>query len=165
MKLLTTTIAAVLAILAAPVSAQDSSTIVSAENPEGVAAALSLVGYSADLKKDDVGDPLIVTELAGFVAHIYFYDCDDATRLNCQSIRLSTGFDRKEAWNADEALSMSKKFRFAAVLLDDEGDPYIQWDIITGEGIPMPVFLTSIRRFESTVQSVSRVVFEEERAD
>jgi hypothetical protein len=150
-----------------PAMAQEKASLasISAKEPRSIMGALALAGYEAKQSTDSDGDPLIELELAGMPTQILFYGCDTGTGSNCDSIRLSTGFDRKSPWNAAEALQVSTKYRFASVSLDDEGDPYIAWDIMTGDGIPTPVFLKSLRYFENTVSDTSDLVFAEENAE
>ena len=121
-------------------------------------------GYEAQLTTDGVGDPMIASTLAGMPLRIYFYGCDAETNDGCDSLQLSTGFDREQPWTRGEALEISERFRFASVRLDDEGDPFISWDIITGDGIPASVFLQSITQFERTIELTAAVVFAEEEA-
>ena len=77
---------------------------------------------------------------------------------------MQTGFDRKEPWSAEAALQISEKYRFVSVWLDDEGDPYVRWDIVTGGGIPTKVFLQALREYTLALQNASNLVFAEERA-
>ena len=63
------------------------------------------------------------------------------------------------------ALAFARKNRFASVSLDDEGDPYVTWDVITDEGIPAKVFLSSMEAFSDTVQSAYEAAFADEQDD
>lgn len=73
------------------------------------------------------------------------------------------GFDRAKPWTAEAAIKISNDYRFAAVTLDDEGDPYLRWDIVTDEGISTRVFVRSLRRFEDTVRVAQDVIFADEQ--
>ncbi len=143
-------------------SAQAGVAMVSAKDPEGLAKVMSDAGYEVELSTDTLGDPMITTELANMPTRVSFYGCDEETNSGCDSLQLSTGFDRKEPWTKAEAIQISERLRFAAVSLDDEGDPYISWDIVTGDGIPSRVFLQSILQFSSTIESTADIVFAEE---
>ena len=154
----------VMALLFGPqvAQAQDLSTI-SAGNPQGLVTVLEMAGYSPSLDADAQGDPKITLELAGYNTTIFFYGCDEETKKGCNSLSLSAGFDRKNPMTSEEAIEISKNYRFAAVRLDEEGDPYIMWDIYTGDGIPAKVFLQSLHAFTGSIEDVSDVVFAAER--
>lgn len=144
---------------AVPVHAQD----VSASDPEGMVEVLNGAGYDATLGADDLGDPKIVTEMGGWSTSIIFYDCDADTHDGCESVQFLTGLDRENPMGAEDALAISQRFRFLAVSLDEEGDPFLHWDVITGEGIPAQTFLDAIGRFGETVGEASEIIFAEER--
>ena len=150
-------------IAAAPLAAQGEA-MVSAKDPQGILRALEAAGYEAALETDGQGDPMITTELSGWPSRIYFYGCDETTHAGCDSVQFSAGFDRKQPWSATDALALSTRYRFASVWLDDEGDPYIMWDVITGDGIPAKVFLSSVLYFTDAIDNVSSVVFADQPA-
>lgn len=147
-----------------PLAAEDNTATVSAADPQSVAGALKLAGYEAEVSTDAVGDPLITTELNGWPTAIYFYGCDAQEKNNCDSLQFSVGFDRAEAWDAAEAIKMPERYRFAAVRLDEEGDPFVEWDIVTGDGISTGTFLMSVRYFTQSIDNISDEVFAAERA-
>lgn len=155
-------LAAVL-MLAAPAQAADE--MVTANSPQGIAAIMELAGYDVELDTDSVGDPMIKTELAGWEARIVFYGCDEETHDGCDSLQLTAGFDRAKPWTAEEAIQISSKYRFASVWLDEEGDPFIQWDIVTADGIPAKVFLRSIREFTQAITNATELIFAEENSE
>lgn len=139
--------------------------MISASDPAGVLSALEKAGYTASMDKDSTGDPMIKVDLDGWNTLIYFYECDTATHAGCRSLQFSAGFDRKQPWDAASALAFARKNRFASVSLDDEGDPYVTWDVITDEGIPAKVFLSSMEAFSDTVQSAYEAAFADEQDD
>lgn len=157
-------IAAVLAMQAAGTQAAAPPGTLSAADPGAIAEVLEFAGYKAIIETDDLGDPMIKTELSGWPTTIYFYGCDETTHQGCDALRLEAGFDRATPWNGDEAMKISEKFRFAATYLDKEGDPWIAWDILTGDGIPTKVFLRAMREFGATLDSASEIAFAEENA-
>lgn len=136
---------------------------VSAADPEGMASVLRFAGYPAKLTKDDYGDPQIDTEFSGWNGAIMFYGCDDDTHTGCDSIELRVGFDREEPVTLALLNELSSS-RYIGAFLDDDGDPWINWDIITGndEGIPAPVFMQSVNEFASGVEYAADLVFAEE---
>lgn len=153
---------AIASLLAGAVPANAQPSMVTAKNPESLVNALKIAGYEANLSTDPVGDPLIETKLEGWESYIYFYNCDEDTHDGCDSIQLYAGFDRDQPWDAAGALSLSERFRFMSVRLDETGDPFVGWDIVTGEGIPTAVFLTSVRYFTGALEDASQVVFAED---
>lgn len=142
-------------------AAQDAR-MVSAADPQGIVDLLELTGREPQLGKDNVGDPKIDLDLAGYNATLLFYGCDADTHDKCDSLQLQAGFDRKKPWTAQEAIKVAERYRFASVQLDKEGDPWLQWDIVTGDGIPAKVFLASVEMFTDTVEDAANMVFEGE---
>lgn len=151
------------AACAIPAAAQQPPMTVSAADPEGMASVLRYAGYPAKLVTDDYGDPQIDTKFSGWEGAIMFYGCDEETHDGCDSIELRVGFDREEPMTLD-LLNGVASSRFIAAFLDDEGDPWVNWDIITGdgEGIPAPVFLQAVNEFASGVEYAADLVFAEE---
>lgn len=140
-------------------AAQAQPPVVSAVDPAGLVNLLDLAGYQPKLGKDDLGDPKIEIDLSGYSATLFFYGCDETAHTGCTSLQIQVGFDRKKPWTDKEALALAKKYRFASVWLDDSGDPWLQWDIVTGDGIPAKVFLQSINMFRDTVDDAGDIVF------
>lgn len=149
---------------AAPIAAEEQAGTITAHDPAGMAEALARAGYVVALREDTGGAPLLATEFSGMPSYIFFYDCEALTQQKCDSIQFSTGFDRKDPWDAAGAMEVSTNLRFAAVSLDAEGDPYITWDVITGAGIPENIFLESVDRFVRAVDSTAELAFADERS-
>lgn len=145
-----------------PAAAQSAPATVSAENPEGVAAALRFAGYPAKLGKDSAGDPKIDTEFGSYKGSIYFYGCDEKTHKGCDSLQFHVGFDREKPMALKSVNDLVTKYRFASIQLDNEGDPLVQWDIITDDGIPSGVFLHAFRRFGEVADTLAETIFEDQ---
>ena len=164
MKNLTLTALALLALsTAAPVLAQSKGTI-SATRPEELASAMKEAGFKAELKRADGENPSIDTEFSGWTSTVYLMDCDAETHSKCQSVMLRTGFNRKEPMSSDLVNEIVSKQRYLALSLDDEGDPWADWDIVTGDGIPKATFFLALRKYAEQVDALSERVFAEERA-
>lgn len=133
--------------------------MVRASDPEGIVAVLVNSGYDATIDKDELGDPMIRMDLSGRSVRLLFYGCDETTHDNCQSLQFSAGFDREQPWTPDEAIKLSDEYRYMAVRLDDENDPYIHWDVEIGEGIPQSVFLRTVLRFTESVETAIDIIF------
>lgn len=153
------------AAVTSPLAAQGKGDTLSAKEPAGIVIALLNAGYDATLETDDFDDPLIKFEGEGYKYDMLFYGCDETTHEGCDSVQLRAGFDRAKPWNADEAIKLSRENRYTAVALDDDGDPYIFWDIVTGEGIPAAVLLDSIDRFERNAELAAETIFAEENKE
>lgn len=147
-------------------AAQQPPSMVSAANPEGIAQAMRFAGYSAELTTDEIDDPKIDTEFGGLFGAVMFYGCDEETHRGCASIQLRVGLDRSEPMSVEWLHREFGNDRFYSVHLDDEGDPWFNWDIVTGkdEGIPASVFLLAVNTFSTQVEAASDVVFADERA-
>lgn len=153
------------AALASPAAAQKAPATVSASDPQGIVELLRFAGYEAELSVDSVGDPQIDTQFSGLTGTVMFYGCDEQTHERCDSVQLRVGLDRRDPLTLDWLNTELANDRFYAVHLDDEGDPWFNWDIMTGkgEGIPSSVFLLAVRQFATQVGAASDEVFAEER--
>jgi hypothetical protein len=76
---------------------------------------------------------------------------------------LRTGFDRKEPMPTKLVNEIVSKQRYMALSLDDEGDPWADWDIVTGDGIPKATFFLALRKYAEQIDALSERVFAEER--
>jgi hypothetical protein len=60
---------------------------------------------------------------------------------------------------------ISSSQRFVSIYLDEEGDPWLKWDIVTEEGIPAGVLNSSLQQYSQQVAAIADLVFEAERAE
>lgn len=148
---------------ATPASAADD--VVSAFNPGGMAKAMRDAGYKADLDVDDYGDPVIKTSFGAYGGSVYFYGCDDTNHDRCDSVQFRAGLDRKTTMPLSLLNQVVKKYRYSAVWLDDEGDPWVNFDVFTNAGIPKDVFLTALKAYTDNLGNVADQVFAEERGE
>ena len=144
--------------------ANTSSEVISASNPAGIVVTLLNMGFNPELTADPVGDPLIISRSNGAVFSVFFFGCDENKHDACQSIRLQVGYDRANPWTPAQAIQLSQEFPFLAVRLDQEGDPFVHWDLYLGEGIPEAVFIRNVRQFERSVTLAAELVYAEEKA-
>jgi len=117
----------------APATAEDLHTD-GMTGPEA-AAWLQKAGYKAELTKDETGDPLITSAADGRSFKVYFYDCDkqgDGGR--CKALQFSAGFDLKTPLTLDKVNEWNRKNRYLKAYLDDDGDPYVQYDVNVNAG-------------------------------
>ena len=97
-----------------------------------VVAWLQKGGYKAELTKDDGGDPMINSAANGASFKVYFYDCNEAKR--CKALQFSAGFDMKEGLTLAKANEWNRKNRYLKAYLDDDMDPYVQYDVNVNAG-------------------------------
>lgn len=131
---------------------------VSARDPQAIVDLLDTTGFEPKLEKDSGGDPMISLKVGGYISTMYFYGCDEK-HADCDSVQLQASFNRKDPWPAKAALDVAKKWRYIAVWLDDEGDPVLTHDIVTGDGIPAKVFLKGLNAFGDSLDEVANMVF------
>ena len=99
-----------------------------------VAAWLQKAGYKAELVKDETGDPLINSAAEGHTFKVYFYDCKEG---RCKALQFSAGFDMKDGMALEKANEWNRKNRYLKAYLDDEKDPYVQYDVNVNAGRTM----------------------------
>lgn len=119
---------AALALLPGIVQAQS----LQASDPAGIAAVVQDMGYRASTEVDGKGDPIIRSSAAGVNFSIRFFGCTD--NRDCQSIQLSTGFNLSNPTTAAAMNEWNREWRYGSAWIDDEGDPYLQYDINMGGG-------------------------------
>ena len=131
---------------------------VSAARPDSVVKALVAGGNSAELATDDMGDPQINAQIGGWKAIVLFYDCTPAHD-GCRALQFRSSFDAPQGMTPDAALAFMRANRFASVVLDQNGDPRLSWDVVTGEGIDGAVFAEAVSGFASALAAMDKVVF------
>lgn len=130
--------------------------VVDAAKPETVIAALQDAGYKAVLKKDGSGDPLITSAASGANFNVYFYGCEQGA--GCRSLQLYAAYTVKPKLTADKVNGWNRENRFGTALLDKDGDPALQWDVITETGMPEPLFAQMIDRWAGAMASYQTYV-------
>lgn len=132
--------------LTVPLTAQ-AQTIVSAEDPDKLAAVIQSLGFQAKLEKDNVGDPVIRSSSSGVDFSIYFYDCESNKR--CKSLHFTAGYDVPDGTSLEAMQEWNAEKRFASAYLDEEGDPFLQMDINTDGGITQENFESWVDLWQS----------------
>lgn len=151
--------------LSVEAGAKETEEVISASNPAGIVVTLLNMGFNPELTKDPTGDPLIISRSNGAVFSVFFFGCNETTHDNCQSIRIQVGYDRENPWTPAEAMQLSMDYPFLAVRLDQDGDPFVHWDLYLGEGIPEMVFVRNVREFERSVTLAAEKVYAEQLAE
>jgi hypothetical protein len=96
-----------------------------------VVAWLQGEGYKAVLEKDSQGDPLIRSAAQGIDFNIYFYDCEKG---RCKALQFSSGFDLKAGTTLAKVNQWNKEQRYMKSFMDEEDDPYVQYDVNVNAG-------------------------------
>ncbi|MFM7402715.1 MAG: YbjN domain-containing protein [Erythrobacter sp.] len=152
-------------IAGAPLVAQDSTEMLIASKPAGIVIAMLNAGYNPELTTDRMGDPMIVSRGPNASLFVFFFGCHAETHDNCHSIRFQVGFDRSKPWNAQDALNLANELPFLSVRLDKEGDPFLHWDLVMGDGILRTTFVKNLRAFDESVTTAAETIYAEEKAE
>jgi hypothetical protein len=152
-------------IATAPAMAEDRAEMITASNPAGIVIAMLNAGHNPELKTDRTGDPMIVSRGPKASLFVLFYGCNAETHDNCQSIRFQVAFDRAKPWTAQEVLNLADQLAFLSVRLDNEGDPFLHWDLVLGDGVPLTTFVKNLRAFEESVTLAADIIYAEEKAE
>jgi G:T-mismatch repair DNA endonuclease (very short patch repair protein) len=82
---------------------------------------------SAELNKDNTGDPNIVGRISGTKYAIFFYGCRDGG--SCKSLQFVASWKTGKKFTLEKINEWNRKKRYAKAHLDDEGDPVIKFDV------------------------------------
>lgn len=93
---------------------------------EEALAVLQDMDLAPELGEDGVGDPQIRLELAGLNVWMSFYDCGDDGR--CGSLQMQVGLDLDGGTTLQTANVYNSRYRYGRMVLDDEMDPFLQYD-------------------------------------
>jgi hypothetical protein len=122
--------------------------------PEGgvtvddVAEALQAQGYKAEIGRDQMGDPMITSALEGASFRVLFYDCE---RGRCAAIQFATAFDLKDGLTLSEINSWNRQRRFGRAYLDDEMDPFVEYDVDLEAGATTEAIENAVEVWEAVV--------------
>ena len=121
-----------LAAAAAVHSAPAASQMVTAQDPQSIAAALQKAGYPAQVGTDKVGDPLVTSSRSGTTFQIYFYNC--TANANCATVTFHSGYDLKTNIGLEKINEWNRTKRFGRAYLDKENDPILEMDVDLDDG-------------------------------
>lgn len=99
-----------------------------------VAKWLQAAGYKAELTKDKAGDPKILSATGGVNFTVYFYDC---VKERCKALQFSAGFNLNDGLALAKINEWNKTHRYLKAWLDDENDPYVEYDVNVNAGRTM----------------------------
>ncbi len=157
---------AALGMSAAPLVAQDTAVEpperVSARDADSVLAALVSAGYEANLTRDeDTGAPSIDLTLEGGPADVLFADCDTTIQDRCDTLVFSVQYNRNLPISDRAVREANQQYRYVSVWRDEDGDPIVQWALLTEDkGIPTPLFLSALSRYSGIADAFAEVAWD-----
>ncbi len=137
----------VAALVAFPVSVSSAQDILTLADPEIVLNVAKGFG-SADMDKDNGGDPMVSGRIQGLKYAIYFYGCKEGQ--NCRSIQFSTGYT--DAWTIEKANEWNKKFRWIKAY-ENEGSNF-KMDVDFKGGITRQYLEEQFATWDSFIQDI-----------
>ncbi len=149
---------------ATPLQAQETPLpTIKATDAKGLLKILREAGYKAKFEEtDEKGEqPSIEITMREGPVYVIFSDCDEAVPDFCETIVLSTSWDRTLPISDAAVTDANYKFKYVSVFRDDAGDPVMQWAILTRDiGISQPLFLNALQRYLDIVRDFTDVAFE-----
>ncbi|MER5170962.1 YbjN domain-containing protein [Thioclava sp. GXIMD2076] len=148
---------AMLAGLAAPLTASPALANTVTATPAAILAAMRADGLQAQQETDDYGAPMLVSQLNGTHFSVYFYGCKSGAQ--CQNIQFSTGYDLDRPLDARRINDWNRDNRFGRAYLDDDGDPFIEMDInMAGNGVTQQNFSTSLGLWQTVTRDFEHFI-------
>lgn len=142
--------------------------VIKASDAPGVLAVLKQAGFKAKLKPrkgDDTNTSIEVATRDGSIS-VNFSDCDEAIPDLCETLVLSTSWNRKTPISDSAIAEANRKFEYVSVWRDEDGDPVMQWAILTDvAGIAPPLFLNALQRYIDVVRDFDDIAFEGDEPD
>lgn len=86
---------------------------------------LKKLGLSPEYGRDRYGDPQIMFQMSGLFCRMNFFDCKQG---RCGSIQLETALDLANGTTVQVMNEYNKTYRYGRMYLDEEMDPYLQFD-------------------------------------
>lgn len=98
---------------------------------------LRSMGLSPELGVDDAGDPQIEFRINGLHSQLRFYDCRAADG-RCGSLQLQTAVDLDDGISFSSANRFNRQYRYVRLYLDEEMDPWLQYDfeVLHSDAVP-----------------------------
>lgn len=127
--------------------------------PEGgvtvqeVAQVLQAKGYKAEVGRDRVGDPMITSAVDGSNFRVLFYDCEAG---RCAAIQFATAFDMEKGLTLSHINSWNRERRFGRAYLDDEMDPFVEYDVDFEVGATTEAIGNAVAVWEAVVPAFKK---------
>ncbi|WP_379921137.1 YbjN domain-containing protein [Erythrobacter sp. R86502] len=154
---------------AVPIAAQvEPSPQIRATDAEGALMALRQAGYKAEAqpREGDNDTALIEITTRDGAIFVQFSDCDEAVPEYCETLVLSTSWNRNTPMTDDVVAESNRRFKYVSIWKDEEGDPIMQWAILTGDaGIAQLLFLNAVQRYLDVVRDFDTIAFDDDGSD
>lgn len=137
--------------------------MVSAVDLPGVAEVLRTAGYEIEIHARSEAGALARIEIVDGedIATLIFNDCNEAIPDFCETIVLSTWWDRTLPISDEALAAANRNLRYVSVFCDKDGDPEMQWAILTRrEGVPATVLLDALKRFLDVAREFGEFAFD-----
>lgn len=119
-------------------------------------AVLERMGLEGELGEDAVGDPQVRFGLDGLNVWLNFYDCGGSGR--CGSLQLEVGLDLEQGTTLHVANAYNARYRYGRMLLDDEMDPFLQYDFEVLHTDPAAHIESQVRIFAQLLDDFTSAV-------
>ena len=155
--------------MSGPVLAQNEPiAMAKATDAPGLLAILKQAGYDAKFTPLEDEDRAASIEIATQKGNIFvqFSDCEDAVPDFCDTLVLSTSWDRSTPMADSVIAEANRTFRYVSIWRDEDGDPVMQWAILTRDtGVASPLFLNALQRYLSIVRDFDEIAFEDDETE
>lgn len=153
-----------LASVPAPLVAQDKPVpMVRAADAPGLLKVIEQAGYKAKFNPREVSDESASIEIATRSGPVYiqFSDCENAVPDLCETLVLSSSWDRVTPMADSVIADANRSYKYVSIWKDEDGDPIMQWAILTGSaGIAPSLFLNGLQRYLDVVRDFDEVAFD-----
>ena len=120
-----------------------------------VVAVLAQMDLEPELTTDSVGDPMVKFRIGGLNAFANFYDCNAGT---CGSLQLEVGIDMPDGVSLQMANVLNTRYRYIRVHLDDEMDPFIQYDFEVLHTDPAAHITSQVELYGGLLEKVTEAI-------
>lgn len=120
-------------------------------NVAAVAQAMANAGYQTERTTTSDGSPKLDGRIDDWMYSVYFYGCQGD---NCNAIQFAAGFDEDQPMQYDIINQWNMGNRFGRAYLDDEGDPWVEYDInMEGDGVTVTNFNESLAYWDTVLKA------------
>lgn len=125
--------------------------LVDASDPNKLVTLIQDLGYRADLRSDEVGDPLIKSSVGGTQFAIVFYGCDEAHHDGCDFLLFKVGYDMDDGVPVDVINRWNAKQLVGRAYRDDVDDPWLEMALNLKGGVSGSNFASTFEWWEASV--------------
>lgn len=120
-------------------------------NVDAVAKAMADAGFETERTTTSDGTPKLDGRIDGWMYSVYFYGCQNDS---CDAIQFAAGFDEDQPMQYDIINEWNMGNRFGRAYLDDEGDPWVEYDInMEGDGVSLTNFNESLAYWDTVLKA------------